>query len=124
MDRRQFALFGTWIGARLQAQVVPRKAAPGSKGRVYEDREVAPIVKKIIAEKLNVDEAKVRDTASFEKDLGADSLDIVEIVLALEDAFSIHTTDEEAEQLKIVRDAIDCVKKHLRTSKRLSSGRK
>ena len=68
-------------------------------------------VKQIIVEQLNVDEGEVTPTASFVDDLGADSLDIVELVMALEEAFSIEVPDEEAEKLLTVKDVIEHIEK-------------
>jgi len=63
-------------------------------------------VKSIIVEQLGVDEAQVDDTASFVEDLGADSLDIVELVMAFEEAFDLDIPDEDAEKIANVKDAI------------------
>ncbi len=67
---------------------------------------VAQKVKQIIVEQLGVDEAQVDDTASFVDDLGADSLDIVELVMAFEEAFDIDIPDEDAEKITTVKDAV------------------
>ena len=64
-------------------------------------------VKQIIAEKLGVSEDKVTPQAAFVDDLGADSLDQVELIMAFEDAFDVEIPDEDAEKLKTVKDAID-----------------
>ncbi|CAM3652184.1 MULTISPECIES: acyl carrier protein [Vibrio] len=66
-------------------------------------------VKKIIVEQLGVDEAEVRNEASFVEDLGADSLDTVELVMALEEEFDTEIPDEEAEKITTVQAAIDYV---------------
>ncbi len=66
-------------------------------------------VKKIIIEQLGVDEAEVKNEASFVEDLGADSLDTVELVMALEEEFDTEIPDEEAEKITTVQAAIDYV---------------
>ena len=68
-------------------------------------------VKQIIVEQLGVDEAEVTDTASFQDDLGADSLDIVELVMATEEAFGVEIPDEEAEKLTTVKSVIEYIEK-------------
>ncbi len=67
-------------------------------------------VKKIIAEQLGVEEEEVVPEASFVQDLGADSLDTVELVMALEEEFDIEIPDEEAEKMQKVSQAIDYIK--------------
>nr|HID57910.1 acyl carrier protein [Desulfobacterales bacterium] len=69
-------------------------------------------VKKIIAEQLDVDADEIVPEASFVDDLGADSLDLVELVMAMEEAFDIEISDEEAEKLRTVQDAIDYINAH------------
>jgi acyl carrier protein len=66
-------------------------------------------VKQIIVEQLGVDESQVDNSASFVDDLGADSLDIVELVMAFEEAFDIDIPDEDAEKITTVKDAIDYI---------------
>jgi len=68
-------------------------------------------VKKIIAEQLGVEEPQITDDASFVDDLGADSLDLVELVMAFEEEFDVEVPDEEAEKITTVRDAIEHIKK-------------
>ena len=68
--------------------------------------DVANRVKKIVAEHLGVEESKVTDTASFIDDLGADSLDTVELVMELEEAFEISVPDEDAEKLQCLSDVV------------------
>ncbi len=69
-------------------------------------------VKQIIVEQLQVDEAEVTPGASFQEDLGADSLDVVELVMQFEEAFDIQIPDEDAEKIKTVKDAIDYIEKN------------
>jgi len=69
-------------------------------------------VKQIIVEQLGVDEAEVTSNASFVDDLGADSLDTVELVMAFEEAFDIEIPDEDAEKIRTVKDAIEYIEKH------------
>jgi len=66
-------------------------------------------VKQIIVEQLGVDENQVDDNASFVDDLGADSLDIVELVMAFEEQFDIEIPDEDAEKITTVKDAINYI---------------
>ena len=69
-------------------------------------------VKKIVAEQLGVKEEEVKNEASFVEDLGADSLDTVELVMALEEEFETEIPDEEAEKITTVQQAIDYVNAH------------
>ena len=69
-------------------------------------------VKKIIIEQLGVKEEEVKPEASFENDLGADSLDTVELVMALEEEFETEIPDEEAEKIRTVQAAIDYINKN------------
>lgn len=75
-------------------------------------KEVVEKVKQIISEQLGIDEADITPSASFIDDLGADSLDQVELVMALEEAFDFSIGDEDAEKILKVQDAIDYVEKH------------
>jgi acyl carrier protein len=77
------------------------------------DNNIEQRVKKIVAENLGVSEAEVKNESSFQEDLGADSLDIVELVMALEEAFGCEIPDEEAEKITTVQQAIDFVGAHL-----------
>jgi len=74
-------------------------------------------VKQIIVEQLGVDEAEVTPNASFVDDLGADSLDTVELVMAFEEAFEIEIPDEDAEKIQTVKDAVDYINAHAKGSK-------
>lgn len=73
---------------------------------------VADKVKKIIVEQLGVEENAVTPAASFVNDLGADSLDTVELVMAFEEAFDIEIPDEDAEKITTVNDAVKYIEKH------------
>ena len=69
-------------------------------------------VKKIIAEKLSVDIAEVVPEASFVDDLGADSLDLVELIMSMEEEFEVDISDDDAEKMVTVKDAFDYIKEH------------
>ena len=69
-------------------------------------------VKKVIVDQLSVDEAEVTPEASFTTDLGADSLDTVELVMAFEEEFGVEIPDEEAEKIIKVQDAVSFIQKH------------
>jgi acyl carrier protein len=70
-------------------------------------------IKELIVEQLGVDAEDVNLEASFVDDLGADSLDIVELVMVLEEAFEIEISDEDAEKMKTVGDAVEYITKHV-----------
>ncbi|HVA24241.1 MAG TPA: acyl carrier protein [Chloroflexota bacterium] len=70
-------------------------------------------MKKIIVEQLGVDEADVTPTASFVEDLNADSLDLVELIMSLEEEFNLEISDEDAEKIHSVSDALEYVQEHL-----------
>jgi len=74
-------------------------------------------VKQIIVEQLGVDEGEVTPNASFVDDLGADSLDTVELVMAFEEAFDIEIPDEDAEKIRTVQDAVSYIEQHAKASK-------
>ena len=74
-----------------------------------EHEEIFAKVKEVIVDQLSVDEDDVTSEASFFDDLGADSLDIVELVMALEDSFGVSIPDEEAESIKTVGDAVEYI---------------
>jgi acyl carrier protein len=82
-----------------------------------EKKEIVEKVKQIISEQLGVDENEVTPSASFVDDLGADSLDQVELVMALEEHFGVEIPDEDAEKLRTVQDAIAYIDKHAKVSK-------
>ena len=78
---------------------------------------VADRVKKIIVDQLGVEEDLVTPDASFVDDLGADSLDTVELVMALEEEFGIEIPDEDAEKITRVKEAIDYIEAHAKSKK-------
>ena len=74
--------------------------------------EILEKVKKVVIDQLSVDESLVTPQASFTADLGADSLDTVELVMAFEEAFGCEIPDEEAEKIATVQDAVDYIEAH------------
>lgn len=74
-------------------------------------------VKQIIVDQLGVEPSEVTPTASFVDDLGADSLDRVELIMALEETFSLEIPDDEAEKISTVQDAIDYIQKNAKSVK-------
>jgi acyl carrier protein len=87
----------------------------GDRGRSTKTRRFKMVVenkvKKIIVDQLGVTEEEVKSEASFVDDLGADSLDTVEMVMAFEEEFNIEIPDEDAEKIKTVKDAVDYISK-------------
>lgn len=74
--------------------------------------DIADRVKKIVVEHLGVEEDKVTEEASFIDDLGADSLDTVELVMAFEEEFNVEIPDDAAEKIQLVSDAVDFIKEN------------
>jgi acyl carrier protein len=77
------------------------------------DAQTQEKLKKIISEQLSVDEEEVVPEASFIEDLNADSLDLVELIMTMEEEFNIKISDEDAEKIQTVQDAIDYLQDHL-----------
>ena len=75
--------------------------------------DVFPRLKKIIVDQLGVDESEVVPNASFVEDLNADSLDLVELIMSLEEEFKIQISDEDAEKITTVQEAQDYIEEHL-----------
>jgi acyl carrier protein len=75
---------------------------------------IAERLKKIIVDQLGVDESEVVPTASFVEDLNADSLDLVELIMSLEEEFKLQISDEDAEKITTVQEAEDYIEEHLR----------
>jgi len=76
-------------------------------------QEIQERLKKIIVDQLGVDESEVVPSASFVEDLNADSLDLVELIMSLEEEFKIQISDEDAEKITTVQEAQDYVEEHL-----------
>ncbi|MEQ9322794.1 MAG: acyl carrier protein [Polyangiaceae bacterium] len=77
-----------------------------------EGRDITAEVKRIITEQLDVEEGDIKAESTFIDDLGADSLGLVELVLAFEEAFEIDIPDEDTEKIRTVQDAVDYIKKN------------
>jgi acyl carrier protein len=84
---------------------------PNSSGVAEPMSDIADKIKRIVVEHLGVDEAKVTPEASFIDDLGADSLDTVELVMAFEEEFDVEIPEDAAEKIATVKDAIDYIEK-------------
>ncbi|MBL8150985.1 MAG: acyl carrier protein [Blastocatellia bacterium] len=80
------------------------------------DMSIEEKVRQIIVDELGVDEAEVTPNASFTDDLGADSLDIVELVMRFEEEFGIEIPDEDAEKISNVREAVAYIESHTKTA--------
>ncbi len=79
-----------------------------------EEDDIYQRLKKIIVDQLGVDESEVVPSASFVEDLNADSLDLVELIMSLEEEFKLQISDEEAEKISTVQEAHDYIEEHLR----------
>jgi acyl carrier protein len=77
------------------------------------EEEVFAKVKELVAKQLSIDEKEITPEASFLDDLGADSLDIVELIMSFEEGFDIEIPDEEAEQIRKVQDVLDFIQRKL-----------
>src|SRR5580692_11124783 len=96
---------------QTETQSRPMRARRIQAGVAAPMSEIADRIKKIVVEHLGVEEAKVTPEASFIDDLGADSLDTVELVMAFEEAFSVEIPEDAAEKISTVKDAIDYIEK-------------
>jgi acyl carrier protein len=74
-----------------------------------EESEILAKIREVVAEKLDVDKDEVTESAHFVDDLGADSLDVVELIMGLEDEFDLEISDEKAEELETVGDAVSYI---------------
>ena len=107
-----------WVRLCLAYLIVSKGFS--SSDSVVEEIRMAAVdekVKQIIVEQLQVDEAEVTPSASFQEDLGADSLDVVELVMQFEEAFDMEIPDEDAEKIKTVKDATEYIEKHAKGGK-------
>jgi acyl carrier protein len=95
------------VGGRGRVALDPRGGRLLAQGNTYER------LKKIIVEQLGVDEGDVKPEASFVDDLNADSLDLVELIMSLEEEFGMEISDEEAEKIKTVGDAQEYIEEHV-----------
>jgi acyl carrier protein len=95
------------IGAEKTRGLIAERAVPDMSTTNIEAK-----VKSIIADQLGVSEDEIKPESSFIEDLGADSLDIVELVMAMEEEFEVEIPDEEAENIKSVGDAINYINTH------------
>ena len=75
--------------------------------------EVFERVKEVLTEQLGIEEADITEEASFQEDLDADSLDLVELIMSLEEEFGVKISDEDAEKIQTVQDAMDYLNEHM-----------
>ena len=97
------------LGKRVSQRCLPR---PFFGGICVATSAIEAKVKSIIADQLGVGEDEIKTESSFIEDLGADSLDIVELVMAMEEEFEVEIPDEEAENIKTVGDAVNYINTH------------
>ena len=102
---------------RLSIMVEIFRPAPklqaSARTRMNMGTDIPSEVKRIIKEQLDVDETQIKPEASFIDDLGADSLGLVELVLAFEETFHFDIPDEDTEKIRTVQDAVDYIEKHI-----------
>jgi acyl carrier protein len=100
-----------WFGTAVRRTVECRRVTPGTEEGGMSESNIEARVKKIVVEHLGVDEEKVTKEASFIDDLGADSLDTVELVMAFEEEFGVEIPDDAAETILTVGDAVRFLEK-------------
>jgi acyl carrier protein len=100
------------VPALAPARHLRKNRPPANRAKWRNGMSVEEKVKSIIVEQLGVDANEVTPEASFVDDLGADSLDTVELVMAFEEAFNIEIPDEAAEKIQKVKDAVEYIEKH------------
>src|SRR5262244_923567 len=104
----------------IRAQIASPSGDPRASGDYGKDKKMSDIgerVKKIVVEHLGVEAAQVKEDAKFIDDLGADSLDTVELVMAFEEEFGIEIPDEDAEKITRVKEAVEYIESHAKTKK-------
>jgi acyl carrier protein len=110
-------LFTRFDGPKpINISVHPGTIATASNEAPMTETEIFEKVQKIVSEQLGVDAGEVTPPASFANDLGADSLDTVELVMALEEEFDVEIPDEAAEQIATVQSAVDYISNQLKAS--------
>ena len=100
-----------WYSPRVPKGCGRGRPVVRQKRQEHKMSEIGDKVKKIVVEHLGVEESKVTPEASFIDDLGADSLDTVELVMAFEEAFGVEIPEDAAEKISTVKDAIDFIEK-------------
>jgi acyl carrier protein len=115
MNRRKFAI----LGLGLTAQMLTMRSTAAAQFLIWRADKIGPLIKQIIVEQLGVDLSQVKESARFVDDLGADSLDQAELVLAFEEAFEIQISDKDAESLVTVGKAIKYVTTTLKSIGRI-----
>ena len=99
-------------GSITNALEIPTHFASSDGKETFGTRKCRASTKKIVVEQLGVDEDEVKPEASFVDDLNADSLDLVELIMSLEEEFGTEISDEDAEKIRTVQDATDYIDEH------------
>jgi len=97
---------------KFHARMAPVRHAVVKKGRDVDRAQVVEELRAILVEQLGVDASEVTEASSFQEDLNADSLDLVELIMEMEDRFKLKIPDEDAEKISTVGEAVDYVVAH------------
>ena len=97
---------------KFHERTVPVRRAFVKKGRDVDRAQVVEELRAILVEQLGVDASEVTEASSFQEDLNADSLDLVELIMEMEDRFKLKIPDEDAEKIQSVNDAIEYITEH------------